>query len=166
MPSPYNLDIQEHCTTCTYKKEGLFCNLAPASLATLDALKFTSLYPKGSLLFVEGEQPRGVFIVCSGKAKLTTSSAEGKTLIVKIAGAGEILGASASLLDTPYEVSAETIEPSQTIAPSRHVSWPDDAPERTRSRCSPHPGTGKASADRPPASPPEPRAHPPTLPNA
>ncbi|MEO8033190.1 MAG: Crp/Fnr family transcriptional regulator [Acidobacteriota bacterium] len=113
MPSPYNLDIQEHCTTCTHKKDGLFCNLAPAALATLDALKFTSLYPKGSLLFVEGEQPRGVFIVCSGKAKLTTSSAEGKTLIVKIAQCGEILGASASLLGTPYEVSAETIEPSQ-----------------------------------------------------
>src|SRR5213079_2307892 len=79
----------------------------------LDAIKFTSFYTKGSLLFVEGEMPRGVFILCSGRAKLTTSSSEGKTLIVKIADVGEVLGASATILGKPYEVSAETIEPAQ-----------------------------------------------------
>ena len=113
MPTPYNLRIQEHCATCTLDKTGLFCNMAPDALETLDRLKFTSAYPRGSLLFVEGEQPRGVFILCSGRAKLTTSSSEGKTLIVSIAEHGEILGASASLLGKPYEVSAETIEPAQ-----------------------------------------------------
>ena len=54
-----------------------------------------------------------MFILCSGRAKLTTSSTEGKTLIVKIAEPGEVLGASATILGKPYEVSAETIEPSQ-----------------------------------------------------
>jgi CRP/FNR family transcriptional regulator len=91
----------------------MFCNMAPETLTTLESLKFTSVYPKGSLLFVEGEQPRGVFILCAGRAKLTTSSSEGKTLIVKIAEPGEILGVSASVLGTTYEVSAETIEPAQ-----------------------------------------------------
>src|SRR5947208_15799482 len=57
--------------------------------------------------------PRGIFILCSGRAKLTTSSSEGKTLIVKIAEPGEVLGASATILGKPYEVSAETIEPAQ-----------------------------------------------------
>jgi CRP/FNR family transcriptional regulator, cyclic AMP receptor protein len=113
MPSPYNIDVQDQCTTCNRHQEGFFCHLAADSLETLDVLKFTSIYPKGSLLFVEGETPRGVFILCSGRAKLTTSSAEGRTLIVKIAQPGEILGASASLLGKPYEVSAETLEPVQ-----------------------------------------------------
>jgi CRP/FNR family transcriptional regulator len=45
--------------------------------------------------------------------KLTTSSTEGKVLIVKIAEPGEVLGASATILGKPYEVSAETIEPAQ-----------------------------------------------------
>jgi CRP/FNR family transcriptional regulator len=54
-----------------------------------------------------------VFIICSGRIKLTTSSAEGKTLIVKIAEGGEVLGASAGILGKPYEVSAETLEPAQ-----------------------------------------------------
>src|SRR5204863_4276388 len=114
MPSPYNIDIQNSCTDCARKVERLFCNMSPGTMETLDAIKFTSVYPKGSLLFVEGEMPRGVFILCSGRAKLTTSSSEGKTLIVKIADVGEVLGASATILGKPYEVSAETIEPSQT----------------------------------------------------
>src|SRR5437763_5933544 len=113
MPSPYNLDIHNTCTECTVRAERLFCNMAASAIAAVDAIKFTGVYPRGSLLFVEGEMPRGIFILCSGRAKLTTSSTEGKTLIVKIAEPGEVLGASATILGKPYEVSAETIEPSQ-----------------------------------------------------
>ena len=113
MPSPYNIEIQNSCTACTRGTDQLFCNMSPAAMKTLDAIKFTSVYPKGSILFVDGEEPRGVFILCSGRAKLTTSSSEGRTLIVKIAEAGEVLGASATILGRPYEVSAETLEPSQ-----------------------------------------------------
>lgn len=113
MPSPYNIDIQNSCTDCTMRADRLFCNMAEGNVAALDAIKFTSVYPKGSTLFVEGEQPRGVFVLCSGKAKLTTSSTEGKTFIVKIAEPGEVLGASATILGKTYEVSAETIESSQ-----------------------------------------------------
>jgi CRP/FNR family transcriptional regulator len=113
MPSPYNLAIQEHCTTCTHRANRPFCNMSDPAVAALDGAKFTGIYPKGSLLFVEGEQPRGVFILCGGRAKLTTTSTEGRTLIVKIAGPGEILGVSATILGRSYEVSAETLEPSQ-----------------------------------------------------
>jgi CRP/FNR family cyclic AMP-dependent transcriptional regulator len=113
MPSPYNLDIQNNCSDCARAAERDFCRMSPATMKALDSIKFTGIYPKASTLFVEGEQPRGVFILCSGRAKLTTSSSEGKTLIVKIAEPGEVLGASASILGRPYEVSAETIEPAQ-----------------------------------------------------
>lgn len=113
MPSPYNLDLHNNCSECDVRIERLFCNMSDPTVADLETIKFTGLYPKGSLLFVEGEQPRGIFILCSGRAKLTTSSTEGKVLIVKIAEPGEVLGASATILGKPYEVSAETIEPAQ-----------------------------------------------------
>jgi CRP/FNR family transcriptional regulator len=87
--------------------------MSDENVSAMETIKFTGIYPKGSLLFVEGEQPRGVFILCAGRVKLTTSSTEGKTLIVKVADAGEVLGASATILGKPYEVSAETIEPAQ-----------------------------------------------------
>ncbi len=113
MPTPYNLDVHNDCVECSVRTERMFCNLAPETVKVLNGIKFTGIYPKGSMLFVEGEFPRGVFILCSGRAKLTTSSMEGKKLIVKIAEKGEILGVSAAILGKPYEVSAETIEPSQ-----------------------------------------------------
>jgi CRP/FNR family transcriptional regulator, cyclic AMP receptor protein len=113
MPTPYNLAIENHCTECSLRNERPFCNMSPEPLTAMDSMKFTGVYPKGSTLFVEGEQPRGVFILCKGRVKLTTTSTEGRTLIVKIADAGEILGASATILGKPYEVSGETLEPSQ-----------------------------------------------------
>src|SRR5258708_4303572 len=113
MPTPYNLKIEDHCTDCSMRKNRAFCNMSAAAVAGMDSVKFTGVYPKGSLLFVEGEAPRGVFILCNGRAKLTTTSSEGRTLIVKIAGPGELLGASAAILDKPYELSGETLEPSQ-----------------------------------------------------
>lgn len=113
MPTPYNLPIHNTCADCTVRTDHLFCNMSQPTLAAMDAVKFTSVYPKGSVIFVEGEEPRGVFVLCGGRVKLTTSSSEGRTLIVKIAQPGEVLGASAAILGRPYELSAETIEPSQ-----------------------------------------------------
>ena len=113
MPNPYNLDLQHSCITCTFAKAGRVCDLSKETIGALETMKFMGAYPKGATLFVEGENPRGVFILCSGGAKLTTSSSEGKTLIMKIAEPGEIFGVSAVILDKPYEVSAETTQPSQ-----------------------------------------------------
>ncbi|HET7437105.1 MAG TPA: Crp/Fnr family transcriptional regulator [Thermoanaerobaculia bacterium] len=113
MPSPYNLAISERCGQCPVRASHAFCNMQPEPVEALDSIKFNAAYPKGALLFVEGEQPRGVYILCGGRVKLTTTSTEGRTLIVKIANHGEILGASAAILGKRYEVSAETLEPSQ-----------------------------------------------------
>jgi CRP/FNR family transcriptional regulator len=123
MPTPYNLDINHNCGTCTRRNH--FCNMQPASVAMLEKIKFTATYPKGSLLFVEGETPRGVFVLCAGKAKLTTSSSEGRTLILRIAEAGELLGASSVLLQRPYETSVETVEPCQVnfIRTEEFMAW-------------------------------------------
>ncbi len=113
MPTPYNLAIHNSCATCTVRTDHMFCNMGTPTLEAMDAVKFTSVYPKGSVLFVEGEDPRGVFVICSGRVKLTTSSSEGRTLIVRVAGPGEVLGASGAILGRPFELSAETIEPAQ-----------------------------------------------------
>jgi len=123
MPTPYNLDVTHNCTSCTRRHH--FCNMQPQSVSTMERIKFTAVYPKGSLLFVEGEKPRGVFVLCAGKVKLTTSSSEGRTLIIRIAEAGELLGASAVLLQKPHEMSVETIEPCQInfIRTEEFMAW-------------------------------------------
>jgi CRP/FNR family transcriptional regulator len=79
----------------------------------LAAITSASSYPKGATLFVEGQAPRGLFVLCSGRVKLSTTSADGKTLIVRIADPGEVLGLPATVTEKPYELTAEVIEPTQ-----------------------------------------------------
>jgi len=72
-------------------------------------------------LFIEGQLPRGVFVLCKGKAKLFTSSREGKTVILKVAGAGDVLGLNATISNRPYELTAEMVEPGQANFIGRDV---------------------------------------------
>ena len=113
MRAPYGLTILDNCLTCPVREEHLFCNLSPAAVQKLNEIKSTAVYPKSAVLFIEGQQPRGVFVLCTGKAKLSTSSSEGKTLITKISQAGDVLGLNAAISNHPYEITAEMIEPGQ-----------------------------------------------------
>jgi CRP/FNR family transcriptional regulator len=113
MRAPYGLNILDNCLTCPAREEHLFCNLSPAAVQRLNEIRSTAVYPKAAMLFIEGQQPRGVFVLCSGKAKLSTSSVEGRTVITKISDAGDVLGLSATISNRPYEVTAEMIEPGQ-----------------------------------------------------
>ena len=113
MLSPYGLEIVESCLTCKLRADKIFCNLPQATVQALEAIKYTTAYPKGAVLFVEGQAPRGVFILCRGRVKLSICSSDGKTLILKIAEAGEVLGLSASVSGKPYELTAETLGPCQ-----------------------------------------------------
>ena len=65
------------------------------------------------MLFIEGQLSRGVFVLCHGKAKLSTTSREGKTIITKISDSGDVLGLNAVISNVPYEVTAEMMEPGQ-----------------------------------------------------
>ena len=91
----------------------MFCGLSPDALKTFEALKFATAYPRGAVLFVEGQKSRGIFVLCKGRVKLTLCSNTGKTLIMKLAEPGEVLGLSAAISGKPYEVMAETVEPCQ-----------------------------------------------------
>ncbi len=66
---------------------------------------------RAELLFQEGEKLSHVFVICAGRVKLYLNSRDGKATILRIVGTGEILGLSAAMSGTPYESSAEAIEP-------------------------------------------------------
>src|ERR1700694_1605529 len=113
MRAPYGLNIIDNCLICPVREEHLFCNLSPPALQRLSEIKSTAIYPKSAMLFIEGQQPRGVFVLCAGKAKLFTSSSEGKTIITKVSEAGDVLGLNATISNRPYEVTAKMVEPGQ-----------------------------------------------------
>jgi CRP/FNR family transcriptional regulator len=113
MRAPYGLNILDNCLACPVREEHLFCNLPMEALQKLNEIKSTAVYPKSAVLFIEGQQPRGVFVLCAGKVKLSTTSSEGKTLITKLSDAGDVLGLNATISNHPYEVTAEMVEPGQ-----------------------------------------------------
>jgi CRP/FNR family transcriptional regulator len=54
-----------------------------------------------------------VFVLCEGRVKLSTNSADGKAIIVRVAEPGEIVGLPGALSGKPYELTAEAREPVQ-----------------------------------------------------
>ena len=87
--------------------------LSPSVAGAFEAIKVTTTYPSGAVLFVEGETPRGVFVLSTGRAKLSIGSASGKVIILTIAKPGEILGLHAVVSNAGFQSTAQTIEPCQ-----------------------------------------------------
>lgn len=111
MNSPYGLELGRSCEDCPVRSEGFFCQLSNCALKAFDSIRYTTAYPERAVLFVEQEAPRGVFMLCKGRVKLTMTSSEGKAVILRIAKPGEVLGLHAVVSAQPYQASAETLEP-------------------------------------------------------
>ena len=111
--SPYGFEIFDNCQTCQWRTEQFFCAVGEDALAEFDRLGFANVYPPRSVIFCEGDAPRGVFLLCRGTVKLTVGSGDGKTLIARIAHPGEALGLSSVLAGHAYNVTSETLEPCQ-----------------------------------------------------
>lgn len=111
--TPYGLQVIEDCLACPLIKEKFFCDLPQPALSAIDSISSSATYPKDAILFVEGQDPRGVFVLCNGRVKLSTTSADGKSIIVRIAEPGEVVGLAGTLSGKPYELTAEALEPLQ-----------------------------------------------------
>ncbi len=113
MRTPYGLEIIESCMGCKASRDGFFCRFSHPVLRSVDEVSHHTIMPPEAVLFVEGQTARGIFVICSGTVKLSTTSKEGKMLILKQAVAGEVLGLSAAISGTNYEMTAETNCPCQ-----------------------------------------------------
>ncbi len=111
MNTPYGLQMVENCVTCPLRKSSWFCGLSPDLLKSFSVFSYLTTYPGGAILFVEGQMSRGAFVLCSGKVKLSTTSKEGKVLVLKLVEPGEIMGLTAMISGEVFEVTAETVGP-------------------------------------------------------
>src|SRR6202021_4072784 len=91
----------------------MFCNLDGTALADYATIGIETSFARGTTLFNEGGRSNGVFVICTGQVKLFCTSREGRTLILKIAMPGDVLGLGAVISGSAYEVTAETIQPTQ-----------------------------------------------------
>jgi CRP/FNR family transcriptional regulator len=96
---------------CELRSLRMFCNLNDRALLDFNSIGVTASLPRGATLFQEDEPSGGVYVICTGQVKLSCSSRDGRTLILKIAMPGDVLGLGAVISGSRYEVSAQTLQP-------------------------------------------------------
>jgi CRP/FNR family cyclic AMP-dependent transcriptional regulator len=113
LKASYGLPVIDSSLTSRVLNERLFCDFPQPLRAALDAISSCATYPKDAILFVEGQEPRGVFVLCKGRVKLSTNSDDGKSIIIRLAQPGEIVGLPGTVSGKPYELTVEALEPVQ-----------------------------------------------------
>ncbi len=101
----------KNCSNCPQVKTHPFCSLSESSHCFLEANSIPMEYRRGNVLFRQGDEAIGVFVLCSGRVKVSATSREGRTLILRVASEGDVLGMEAALSGEEYEVTAEAVEP-------------------------------------------------------
>ena len=80
----------------------------------VDAVAQKRAYAAGEVLFLEECPPRRVFILCSGRVRLSVTARNGNSCVLKIADQpGEFLGVSAVISGEPYPFMAKAVDTAQ-----------------------------------------------------
>jgi CRP/FNR family transcriptional regulator, cyclic AMP receptor protein len=103
--------FDQRCTECSYRALCPFANLSDDALQRLDQIGVHLALPPRAIVFKESRKSNGIFVVCEGQLKLSVTSRDGRVMIVRLAGAGDVLGLSAAPNDWPNELTAETVGP-------------------------------------------------------
>lgn len=99
----------------TLHKSDMFRNLAAEEVDNfLDSGRIKILPPK-KMLFQQGDPAMSCFMVNRGRLKLTKLNEQGKEVILRFIGIGELTAALAVLKDWPYPVTAESVEETQVV---------------------------------------------------
>ena len=103
----------ENCDTCGLREKVVLCDISGSDLAEFQKIKRTLEYAPHQTVFYEGHLCLGLYLLCSGKVKLTRSSTRGRRQIVRILGPGELIEKHVFGERPFHEVTCETLEPSQ-----------------------------------------------------
>lgn len=104
----YMIQSNPRCNTCRVRDCSVLHNCSNEILDILSDNKQYLCFPKGKQLLVEGQHGGGIYFIRSGIAKVKVSGRNGRSLILRLAGAGSVFGnrVSSSLDGQPLSVEA------------------------------------------------------------
>jgi len=111
MSALYALEIGERSESVWRVPGGLLSALSPEALRAFENAKHTSSYPPGAVLFLEAQDSNEVFLLSKGRVKLTMTGSDAKSIILRIAEPGELIGLEAAMVGKPSTMTAETFDP-------------------------------------------------------
>lgn len=112
-------------------KTAYFADLKQSQLAAIAAAVVEHSYERGALVFHEGDDCEGLYVVKSGRARVYKISSEGREQVLLVAEAGETFNEVAVFDGGPNPASVEALEPTVLLLlpKNRLLSIVDAEPE-------------------------------------
>ncbi len=101
------------CESCPTRGLGWVCDLPREALDDFGAAGTFAVYKPRQVIFSEGSESGGLYLICLGAVKLYHSDRFGNDHILEIAGPGAVLGEIALESEQRLSVSAETMTEAQ-----------------------------------------------------
>lgn len=98
-----------------------FADFDGAALDDIAARARPVRLPRGEALFRQGEPPRAVFMVLNGRFKATQITPEGRQVVVRLAGPGDLVGHVSVFAEKPYPATPTAVSDSIVLAWSPQV---------------------------------------------
>lgn len=94
------------------QKVAFFEGLSAAELDTVAYVMIERFYPKGTVLFLEGDKGEALFLILQGRIKISKASVDGRQQILQILKDGDIFAEVILFDQGPYPATAEALEDS------------------------------------------------------
>ncbi len=101
------------CRDCSNKRCYLNTNCLSSWLEYVETFKTRKLISAGMKVFTEGDLVTGIYVICSGKLKITMKTGTSRESIIRLAADGQVLGHRGISKNMIYPISAETLEDSE-----------------------------------------------------
>ena len=102
-----SVELLRHCP--------LFAGLKEEDLKKIRTIALSKQVGKGKVLFTEGEEAKGFYVILSGKVKLYKISPEGKEQILHVVSAPDAFAEAALFLEGTYPAFAQALSDGQLL---------------------------------------------------
>ena len=87
--------------------------LSENEIAWLNSSALCKLYQPGECIFHEGDESRGIYVVCEGLIGLRRHDPNGESILMRLAERGDPMGYRPFLAEEPHQTTAEVLKPSR-----------------------------------------------------
>ncbi|MCH2169226.1 Crp/Fnr family transcriptional regulator [Myxococcota bacterium] len=98
---------------------GLFGGLSDQDLEGIAAVTTTRKLSSREELFHKGDQGSQVYVVCTGRLKILTTSMDGDNVVFNTVGPGEVIGEMALITGAPRNATVTAVEPCELLVIDR-----------------------------------------------
>ncbi|MDX1411035.1 MAG: Crp/Fnr family transcriptional regulator [Nitrospirales bacterium] len=101
------------CKLCPNRPTSDLCDLDGHASEDFEKIKWSVVYQPGQFVFYEGHAVLGLYIMCTGRAKLTRGTDRGQQRLIEIIEPGKLIEKHTFQDGAVHQSTCEVIEPSQ-----------------------------------------------------